>query len=359
MYKISNSFRILTFILFSLCSISLSAQEKLVFAVTLIRHGDRTPVHAIASDPHNWKIGLGELTPHGMNQEYQLGTKLRNRYINQYKLLSTKYINNSMYARSTDFNRTIMSGESFLAALYPLGTGPKLHDNTPALPDAQQVIPIRTLPKVQDYLLLAKDNYIEQFKKMGEKYVFTTAVWKEKNSKYSGEFDKWSNLFGEKINNLRDIVPIGDNLNVRMLNDIPLPKGVSKAEAKKIIKIAMWAQAQAFRPRIISSFIARIFLNTLKTNLQQAVENKQPYKYILYSAHDSTVMPVISAIGAPLDATPPYASNLSFELFKTNDNYFVNVRYNGKDIKLPGINNAQKCSLEEFYNIISWLPKNQ
>jgi lysosomal acid phosphatase len=352
MFKIKNCLRNITFILLVLCSISLSAQEKLVFAVTLIRHGDRTPVHGIVSDPYKWTNGLGELTPHGMNQEYLLGTKLRKRYITQYKLLPPKYLNNSVYVRSTDFNRTIMSAESFLAAFYPLGTGPMMHNNKPALPAAQQPIPLRTLPKDQDYLLLAKDNYIKQFNKMGDKYVFTTSDWKEKNSKYSGDFERWSKIFGEQINNLRDLVPIGDNLNVRMLNDVPMPKGVSEKEAKEIIKIARWAQAQAFRPRRISCFIAKVFLDELGVNLQKAVDNKQTYKYILYSAHDSTVMPVISAIGVPLDSTPPYASNISFELFKTDENYYVNVRYNGKDIKLPDINDAQKCSFEEFKKII-------
>jgi hypothetical protein len=353
MHKFKNGLRDITVTLLLLCSIPLPAQEKLIFAVTLIRHGDRTPFHAIKSDPYNWNIGLSELTPHGMNQEYLLGTRLRNRYVNQYKLLPPKYVNNIMYLRSTDYNRTIMSATSLLAGFYPLGLGPTLHNNNPALPAAQQPIPIRTLPKSQDYLLLGKDTRIKQFKTMREKYVFTKNCWEKKNLKYSSYFDRWSKIFGEKINNLIDLTLIGDNLEVRMLNDVPMPKGISEAEAKEVIGIAMWTQAQPFKSRQISYLVGGKFLHELSTNLQKAIDNKQPYKYILYSAHDCTIMPVISVIGLPLDAVPPFASNISFELFKTDDNYFVNVRYNGKDLKLPGVNNAQKCSFEKFTKIIS------
>ena len=348
MSKTIQTFRTVIIVLIVLCPLTLSAvQEKLVFAVTLIRHGDRTPVYAIQTSPHKWEIGLGELTPHGMNQEFKLGTELRKRYVEQFKLLSSHYINNSIYVRSTDFNRTIISAQSLLAGLYPLGFGPIYNSITPALPAAQQPIPIRTLPKDQDNLLLAKDNYIKQFRAMGEQYVFTSQTWKEANKKYEENFNRWSNIFGENIKNLRDLIPIGDNLNVRMLNNIPLPKGISQTEAEEVIKISNWAMAQEFKPRNISYFLAKEFLEKLIIDLEKAMTNKQPYKYILYSAHDSTILPVMSAIGLPLEYTPPYASNISFELFNTNNEFFVNIRFNGKDLYFADSKN-KTSTFEEF-----------
>ncbi len=348
MSKTIQKLRGIIIVLIVLCSLTLSAaQEKLIFTVTLIRHGDRTPVYAIETSPHEWKIGLGELTAHGMNQEFKLGSELRKRYIEQSGLLSPQYINNSIYVRSTDFNRTINSAQSLLAGLYPLGFGPIYNNITPALPAAQQPIPIRTLPKDQDNLLLAKDNYIKQFRAMGEQYVFTSNSWNEANKKYETNFNRWSNIFGENIKNLRDLIPIGDNLNVRMLNNISLPKGISKTEAEEIIKISNWAMAQEFKPRNISYFLAKEFLEKLITDLEKAIEDKQPYKYILYSAHDSTILPVMSAIGLPLEYTPPYASNISFELYNSNNDYFVNMRFNGKDLYFPNTE-QQMCTFEKF-----------
>jgi len=179
---------ILLLVLVSLTS--MFAKETLIFASTLIRHGDRTPTHQIKSDPHKWEIGIGELTSLGMNQHFKLGTKLRKRYVNQLKLLPVKYVNNEMYVRCTDFNRTIQSAESLLSGLYPLGLGPVLMNGNPALPAAMQAIPIRTLPVVQDDLLLAHDAHIDKFKKMCAKYVYTSKDWINKQNEIKGNFKK-------------------------------------------------------------------------------------------------------------------------------------------------------------------------
>ena len=76
MTYLNKAFQIATIFLFLLLPLVLSlnvpAEEKLIFAVTLIRHGDRTPTDDIKSDPYNWEIGKGELTALGMNQQNKL-----------------------------------------------------------------------------------------------------------------------------------------------------------------------------------------------------------------------------------------------------------------------------------------------
>src|SRR3990167_2889333 len=119
------------------------ATEHLIFAADLIRHGDRTPVDEVPAAPHVWKEGLGELTAEGMNQEFQLGVALRKRYVEQTHLLPPQYDVKTLMVRSTDFNRTLMSAESLLYGLYPLGSGPRLlSSGQTALPQAFQPIPI-------------------------------------------------------------------------------------------------------------------------------------------------------------------------------------------------------------------------
>jgi hypothetical protein len=324
------------------------AQEKLIFAVTLIRHGDRTPVHNIAASPCDWTPGLGELTPLGINQEYLLGESLRTRYVDQLRLLPPKYQFNSIYARSTNYNRTIMSAQSFLCGLYPPGTGPLLDDGRPALPAACQPIPIRTVFKEQDRLLLGQDRIEKRIDEMVHSYVFTSAEWQKMNVSCAGKFDRWSRIFGVKIGNLMDLVPPGDNVHVRLLKGVPLPAGLTESEAHEIVKLFQWAMAQGYKPRKISLLITEDFMQDVIGHMQKAVEGKEEYKYIVYSGHDSTILPVMSALGAPLEATPPYASNVSFELYRDKDNYTVKVRYNGKDIALPGGGGKTACTLEQF-----------
>jgi len=340
-------------LILSLVLISVSclfAKEDLIFAVTLIRHGDRTPTGKIKSSPHKWKIGVGELTSLGMNQHFKLGTKLRKRYVNQLKLLPVKYINNEMYVRCTDFNRTIQSAESLLNGLYPLGLGPLLRNGDPAMPAAVQPIPLRTMPVVQDDLLLAKDAHIDKFNEMCEKYVYTDKAWIDKQNELKPNFKKWSEIFGSEINNLVDLMSIADNINVRLRNGVSLPEGLSKKDASKLIKLAEWAQAQQFKPKVIGDYLGSKFLVQLKDDMMKAVQDKQQYKYILYSGHDSSILPVMSALGVPLDFNPPYASNVCFELYKDGDNYFVKVRFNGKDVDL--ISGQKQCSIDDFSKIV-------
>ncbi|MCP4181213.1 MAG: histidine phosphatase family protein [bacterium] len=332
-------------------SLTLFAQEQLIFAVTLIRHGDRTPTHAIKTDPHKWEIGIGELTPLGMNQENKLGAKLRTRYVDDFELLPIKYKNNEMYVRSTDFNRTIQSAESLLNGLYPLGLGPNLKNGNPALPAAYQPIPIRTLPVPMDNLLLAHDAQINRFNDMCSKYVYITEAWKAVNKNYKNKFAAWSKIFGTKIKNVKDLGAIGDNLNVRERNGVAIPSGISKIDAKLIIYLSDWLQAQQFAPKQIGNYFGNKFLVTLQKNMQKVIDSKQEYKYILYSGHDSSILPVMSALGVPLKLNPPYASHIDFELYKNETEYYVEVRFNGKTVKLPN-NTKSQCKFSDFIKIV-------
>ncbi len=48
---------------------SVYAHDKLIFAVDIIRHGDRTPMIELPKDPYVWPEGLGHLTAKGRQQE--------------------------------------------------------------------------------------------------------------------------------------------------------------------------------------------------------------------------------------------------------------------------------------------------
>jgi len=166
--------------MFFCCSAS-ATNNKLIFAIDLIRHGDRASIYEFPSAGHVWKEGLGQLTATGMRQEYELGLKLNKRYMVDNALLARNYQNNTIYIRSTDFDRTIMSASSVLMGLYPLGTGPNLSDGAPALPLNFQPIPIHTIPTDQDSTFLINMNSSEAAALL-EKYVYTRSDWKDKSS---------------------------------------------------------------------------------------------------------------------------------------------------------------------------------
>ncbi len=47
------------------------AKGNLIFAIDMVRHGDRTPMIASPEMQKIWPQGLGQLTPKGMRQEYE------------------------------------------------------------------------------------------------------------------------------------------------------------------------------------------------------------------------------------------------------------------------------------------------
>src|SRR5271157_460200 len=139
---------------YAFCALNASARDRVVFVVDVIRHGDRTPIDEIPAAPHFWAEGLGQLTAIGMRQEFELGTKLRSAYVAQDGLLPPRYTPGTLYVRSTDRDRTLMSAQSFLMGLYPQGTGPILPSSTrSALPNGAQPIPVHTVPIGEDALL--------------------------------------------------------------------------------------------------------------------------------------------------------------------------------------------------------------
>ncbi|OQV17140.1 putative 2-phosphoxylose phosphatase 1 [Hypsibius exemplaris] len=80
-------------------------------------------------------------------------------------------------------------------------------------------------------------------------------------------------------------------------------------------------------------------LHTVTENLQ-AIANgnmsKTPEKrFTLFSAHDSTVVPVMTALGLPFRIVIPYASFVMFELYSVagdGGNVYLRVIYNGEDV---------------------------
>lgn len=78
MKKIFVSFTLLFFL------IPVGYSSKLIFVSMITRHGDRAPFANIENANYSWGTELSELTPIGMNQEYNLGLQLRKRYIDKF-----------------------------------------------------------------------------------------------------------------------------------------------------------------------------------------------------------------------------------------------------------------------------------
>lgn len=317
----------------------ISAKDQLIFAIDMIRHGDRTPLHVLNENNYPWTVGPGQLTPLGMEQQLALGTKLRQRYVFEEKLLPELYKAETLYIRSTDYDRTLMSAQAFLLGLYPLGTGP--------MPCGFQPIPIHSNPKETDSLL-PNETHEKQFHALLNKLVYPSPEWKAKVDQTKPKWAQWSKLSGKKIESLGDIIRLGNILFIYQLYDAPLPANMSKQDIDTIIEISHWGLAAKYRPKEIGSFLGKEPLKIITNYLAAASKKESSVKYVLLSAHDSSLLSLMSALGAPLDTAPPYASHLSFGLYENaQKEHYIVVSFNDKPITLPGCN-PQGCTLNQL-----------
>lgn len=335
---------IFSYFLFSITSHSVNAfsQEKIIFSLDVIRHGDRTPTIALPKKPYTWPEGIGQLTAEGMRQEYELGVRLRKEYITQKNLLPVSYQAETIYVESTDFDRTLMSAQSLLMGLYPLGTGPKS-----ALPESYQPIPVHTKPLKQETVLIP-DLDKQRFDELLKKYVFTRSDWLEKTVALQPHFKQWSEATGLTITNLEQLMVLGDLLSIFQAHHISFPDGISEEDADKIMAVAKWTSAARFKPVEIGNATGRVILKMIADYLSKASQQKTKIKYVLLSAHDSTIMTTMSALHASLEESPRYASRLNFSLFESSPgDYIVKISFNDQPVLIPACGNTT-CTLTQF-----------
>lgn len=321
------------------------SSEKLIFALDLIRHGDRTPVKAISTVDYQWKEGIGQLTATGMRQEYELGQSFRARYVEATHLLPAHYEHGTIYACSTDYDRTLMSAQSLLMGLYPPGTGPSLDKQ--GLPHAVQPIPVHSAPRDLDQVITHDIDYAEREALM-KKYVYALPAWQQKENALKPSFPRWSALTGFNLKSLDDLGVLANTLFIHRLYQAPMPVGLSEEDIETITDAGNWADMVEENTLPLAKAYSQQVVTNIGKFLQKGSKQGARLKYVLLSAHDSTIASTMSVLGVPLASQPHYASDLNFSLYENGANHYtVKVTYNGAAVTLPACGGTV-CSLQKF-----------
>ena len=332
------------------------AHRKLIFAVDLIRHGDRTPLMEIPTVSYTWKEGLEQLTQKGIDQEFALGKVLKDRYITESHLLPEHYTPGTLYARSTGLDRTIMSANSAMTGLY-FGTDSSGIAGCP-------IIPIHNCSRTQEDLLFPDNNLTFNFNitdasqdsrvPLFQTLILPLPEWQAKEQSLKGNFVHWSEATGVPIIHLYDLKNLGDTLFIYQLNKIPRPPLLSKEDINTIISAGLWANCTTFQNKTIGQVAAANLLQDITTSFQTAVANpNQALRYRLYCAHDTTFLVALTALGAatPLTDIPPYASDLNIELFdEGSGRYTFQVILNDQPVILT-CTGKNTCTLEQLQTL--------
>ncbi|TGZ58555.1 hypothetical protein CRM22_009585 [Opisthorchis felineus] len=347
------SYLILALLVASLCSDKNleTADSKPILVFILVRHGDRTPVHRLPEDPHKnlWTQGYGELTQYGSEQLRFLGKFIRQSYPG---LLSTTYLPDEAFFRSSATNRTLMSAYSFIRGVYDQDS------TTVGYP------PVYSIPLAIDHLLKMSSNctqFITLYQNFMESHEVTLLA--EQFSETLNHFQqRFSGMFPEDptpVDRLRVGWKICDPVGVWVLHQLSWPHWLTSEIAQQCTRMLDFKHYIRFSTPALTQFrggplvahMLRLFRTRANLELSRSSSAEQKkfvkplplfaptsglevvgsdQRLIAYFAHDSTLAAVLSHLGIFNRLKPPVASSLIVELHQNAsaaDDLLVRFRY--------------------------------
>lgn len=298
-------------------------------------------IHQTLYPGYNSKqCGIGKLTSQGFHQHKALGMQIRRKYTKLFGNSTGHRLAQSIFVQSTDVPRTIQSAAAFMLGFLPdqrtlrrlitihVSPGVKLQAPPPGI--SRVFKPCRNFPSFRKRELEENSNFFEIEKK-----------------KYHPLLEDFCHKFGlHNVQNRPIITKIFDSIWTRgcHIQESPLPcyndQCLDYHSAKKMYEFADWAFTN-IRTRD-SSLVAMLpFLRHSVLGLMEGVvrENNDLKRFVLSLSHDSTMTRVLIALGMHLDKCMPYASRITFELWKSKmgvgageGKFHVRVLFNGMPI---------------------------
>lgn len=296
--------------------------------------------------------GVGDLTSQGYLQLLNLGTLLQMMYG---KLFTGMDMTSDIYVQSTDYRRTIRSAGAFLLGFVPnvkrLREMIKIYVQRGSLNEGPpEGIPLtyhtcKALLKLRESDRM-KTGYYTTEKKLHWMYKDVVSFF---NLKVSPKKTPWTELFDRFTTRGCHLLGQWHTQSV-----LPCTKGMSCIDCdlgQKLFDYADWSMSEKY-PRNSSLIAVSPFLkHSLLDTMERITSKDLPrFKIMLTFTHDSMINQLLRALGIPPKEWLPYASRLSFELWKASDypedrvTYFVRVLFNGEMVThlLPFSNTKDK-----------------
>ena len=387
------------------------SKDNVVLMVELIRHGARAPIVNVKKEKWIEATGNGELSETGKRMEFYLGLNTRFRYPNFFSK-PLKY--NEFWLRSTNYNRTIMSGISHTIGMtqrfvknetlqFPNDDirllPPQMKNGalfnisniqfTTPLPYGFQPFPIYTDFPDDEYLRM---NECKGLKTDRVASFAATSVLLEKTKFFPGLFKWVLGKYGLTNQTFNPKTPDGNNSFVKanLLADFAImdflnnPKPTIESNDPNygyLQDLQALQLLQRYNKTVAMKTIVTPTLTQIRTYFQNkigGVNNKSyPLRYVLFSAHDTTISGHLAGMKPQIVNTtclitslstgkrdpncsiyPPVGSNIIWELVQNGTDYFAKISYNGVYLDYCNTNKTDGngdfyCTMEEFDKTIT------
>lgn len=260
----------------------------------------------------------GQLTELGAQQMIAVGTALRERY--QSLLHATMPLSApNFYCRTTNLCRTNMSLRALLVGLL----------DTKDL--ATSVITIDTRAKQSETMYPDCNDEPCQAMLSRRKVLYDSNYIANNFPGYSELEAKFKSVLGytERMSWLtaREV------LFAQEIHGIEYTTGLSSADIDKSSALAGFMWGRLFKDQYMNRLSIGRFVREILRDLKAALAADSPVKFLIYSGHDSTLVPILCALDMYDDVWPPYAAYLSLEIAHAVGNekeLFVRANYNGE-----------------------------
>ncbi|XP_017278150.1 lysophosphatidic acid phosphatase type 6 [Kryptolebias marmoratus] len=312
------------------------------YMVTDLQGGPRPPAPVEDSYRKNILSGgtfPGQLTTLGMQQLYELGQRLRRRYIEDRPFLSSTYSPAEVYVRSTNIVRTIESAKCLVAGLFQQ--------------KQKEMVPILTT-EAEAEILYPNYHGCKLLK------ILCSHRWAESSTLpgIAADLQSIHSALGIAAHQHVDFILIRDDMVARETHGLPNPP-VLNSWKDKVEQRAVDMMYHIFEPSRKENLQLCVgpLLHVLWENIEKKLQGSSAESYrklFLYSVHDTTLIPCLMALRIFDMKWPPYAADITLELHQnrqTNE-AFVKVSYGGQDQLIPGCSGVY-CPLQEFKQVLS------
>ncbi|XP_014261504.1 lysosomal acid phosphatase-like [Cimex lectularius] len=322
---------------------------KVVFANILYRHGERNPTRTYSNDPYKnfWSDDdLAQLTNEGKLHHYKLGKWFRQRYNHLFP--KDGYNHNTVYIRSTDVDRTLMSAQANAAGMFPLEQKDHWSDVN------WQPIPIHTTPQKEDKALAMKAP-CSKFEALFEKFK-NSDYMKKLNWKYDLFFQYLSHNTGDNVT-FFGVNYIYNTLIIENRTNLELPKWTKSVFPDILRKLSGISFSLTTHTTEMKRLKGGPVLKDMLESFQSKLNAQHfPRNITVYSAHDTTIVFLLNTLGVYDFIPPPFAAAVLVELRQNKNNEkFVTVLYKNSEaephlLTVPGCTKA--CPLDKFIYLL-------